>query len=965
MNTIDNQIRNNITIEDFEENDNIIKLYPYYSRLQDSDYDFLRNETTTIVGIQPLKPRDIANVDQDNVNPFLTMTEDENGFKYVPIAGAVDVSTQDVKDISSKTTQQVLKEILSFVAIVNDFTVDVNRSILFFTINQPFDKDLYLAGKQNVYEKSNVNVFDDNSILSVKEDPQLKNYITHATTVSELTFVNVNVRLSKFSGAKIIFEDNDRYWNHTGASNPTITVPTQSWIGKIYGRGKTNIGDDIDFTTKDKLPIIKGTPIDTTDGRVSHYIAWNDFNQVLPLYVINKFHTAKNLSELFKDEHGVYIPDGEKLFKLLQDMILYSYMYQTQWTKVVPADRVDSTGSVSYGAIKNEITVGSTAKPINMIQNKSASTIIQGLYETWILDNHDYDRNSIVLFKAACAALSKYIISDDRTIAGGDNYFADIFLPWSLELAINLDVGHDSSGTNYVLTNEPKVRWKSNWYDTTTGTTIHNKIRDLSRTEFIRSERNITSPNIPPQLSTINISTNLSDITPSNDTYLKYLWSVPIPDDKFINTLWFANSNSVSHTVNNLSYSNTSDNVSLLYIWDSTFTVDHTFGTSSDWAKIAYTLSNTQHQDVEPLTPEEFDLGWTPFETKDWIFKNWTDTTNIFHDNLGLDRLNGKIYIRPSGLYKTFVKPILKAKGVDKLNATKVTISSNSGSILLSDLIDAINGHGGKDTLSNSIIFRDILKDWLLEQEANSYTSFNKTIIWASSGRHEYVGYYSDKDSPGTYVLEMDDIHDQFLFRNPSSPAGQQLSHFYEYFNLKNITSQLDENNTIYTHQLTKQDMAFALGIPESNITNVKSLPEFVVIYDVKALPNLPSKLYDVFMRGTFDFQYKTSNTYISNATITVSGGVSNTVNLSDSLVIVDSETYNAFLFDYGLISQSGEYRLELQTDSIQTIESMREITTYLWNTPNYKFTLNNITYNIDTGWKDDESIVYHGILLR
>lgn len=522
-----------VIIEDYA-GDRMVRVYPYFLPNTKKGNEFLQTNSTTLV----FYTQEVLGKEE--------LLEDEDGNYYFEILPSMTTATQEITNAGINKISQELSEVKGFSAISNYWPKNLQRNLqlgqfnlipMVFSIGAPLDKAAWLRNEQPVFIASN--------ITSAKDSESDLAYEIVEDGLVEMSFVNVFNLTTQYRNASIYFTDYDL----TKINSLSIGLPTNSLFGGAYGRSIINGRlEDISLAEPKKYPIWNAVPI-SVDNRVEMFMKWADTKMVLPIHVINKFSTEQPLSKLFKGDTDAWLVDGEALYTLLKDMILYTQMYVNGWNDIQADDKLSDPTNSNYGTIKVNVTLGSESAPatytagkkvVNLVVGKNPAEIVETLYEAYLRENPNVDKNTLSIFKAAVVALSRYIRSGNLALGGGLNDFNSIYLPWRLKMAnkINITRTAGSNGeANYSLKEDPQVAFDSHWYAFDGGVLKAIEIDNLYETQLIQSERNITQPLIPMELEEEGVSSNPGGVNIDSDSELKYNWIIPTTDQNVLDKL--------------------------------------------------------------------------------------------------------------------------------------------------------------------------------------------------------------------------------------------------------------------------------------------------------------------------------------------------------------------------------------------------------------------------------------------
>lgn len=521
-----------VIIEDFAGGE-MVRVYPYSLPNTKRGNEFIQSNSTSLVYYT-----------QEDLG-LEGLEKDDEGNVYFEVLSSQTTSTEAITNAGINKNAEELSEVKAFSVLSNYWPKKVRTNLtlgqfnltpMIFTIGAPLDED---AWNQNLQP-----VFIASSFIAAKDSESDLAYEITEDGIVEATFVNVFTLTSQYKNCAIQFTKN----NFSQINSASLTVPVNSLFGGAYGRSVIgNSIEDVSIAEPKRYPIWNASP-NHVDNRLEMFMKWADHKLVLPIHIIERFKTEKPLSTLFKDDSNAWLANGEELFHLLKDMMLYTKLYVDQWKDIQQQDKLADATNSNYGQVKINVTVGSANAPVtyqagkrivNTIVNKSPAEVTATLYETYLNDNPGVDKGTLNIFKAAVVALSRYIRTGNLALGGGLNDFNSIYLPWRLKTANKINITREESGGTvvYYIKEDPEILFDSHWYEFDGADLKPKLIDNLYKTQLIQSERNISQPLIPMELSEVSISSNPGGVSIESDGELRYNWWIPTTDPNVLNKL--------------------------------------------------------------------------------------------------------------------------------------------------------------------------------------------------------------------------------------------------------------------------------------------------------------------------------------------------------------------------------------------------------------------------------------------
>ena len=269
------------------------------------------------------------------------------------------------------------------------------------------------------------------------------------------------------------------------------------------------------------------------DGKLTLFMDWLDGNVILPFDQVSKFHSSgtedyngKTLSEITNDTD---------ILALIHTMITLTYGFITGFKNIErnAQGAFDSSYSIGYGTSKINLSA---------ISGQSAISILGGILDSFNMEFPTLMKgNKGKVVRSIVAALSKYIISP-ASIAGGNNNFNKIFLPWTLDLFEGVTLHKNETTKSWELNKIPKFVMKGNWYGVTLVQTGHSwdhtykkdavsnlTVINHSQPFVVNTDYNYVMEELPSVIQPQNLSKafNPATIDPRNPKELNYVLKIP------------------------------------------------------------------------------------------------------------------------------------------------------------------------------------------------------------------------------------------------------------------------------------------------------------------------------------------------------------------------------------------------------------------------------------------------------
>lgn len=238
-----------------------IRVYPYVAFRANDSKAIIENQAVSIIGLNQ------TDLEANGIKTLI----DENGKNYIEVLG---LRSKEGKIDISKPTSSVgvqIKYETALDAITQTMPTKRRMKPIFVTVDEPFDKTKYEAGNQPVFLMGTILPMDD-------FNDDFPDYDEESATQFKLT--NVTVIEQQFQVARMLFEE-----IAGGEIDYSLTIDGKQKYGlaidfdaismteNISGSGKIKgIDQNVDFNSYEKMTIIKSTPVETRDGRLTMFM---------------------------------------------------------------------------------------------------------------------------------------------------------------------------------------------------------------------------------------------------------------------------------------------------------------------------------------------------------------------------------------------------------------------------------------------------------------------------------------------------------------------------------------------------------------------------------------------------------------------------------------------------------------------------------------------------------------------
>lgn len=533
----------------------VIKVYPYALPNAEKSRAFIQGNSITIAAIT-------QNVLEKSSLISEITPKDEEVFYFEAVPDVVINTILDDETTTSTYGKHLIEE-PQFSMFSNFFPETLEDKIqlgansnveifpMVFTIGAPYDRDKYEAGKQHIYISTN--------IVEALADATSGNYINYLRDKKgaySFDMINLTNIEQQYTDVEILFDEdpdfnlNPTIFSDNNVSGITIGFERNTLIGGIKGKGRVveQVGglrevnsEDIDFYIDNKdahLFPIKMSPISTQD-KLTMNIDWFDYDKTLPYFAADYFKTPQKLD--FTPSGGTPFISHPEDIKLIEDMLLYSYMFASEFADV-PV--LLSTNVGDAGKLDPRWGVGEDAVSVAKLSGKDPMKVVDGLWEKHIRRYPDFisDKTRVQPVSAIINSLSRFITSS-HSIGGGQNAFAWAYLPWFLHPVNGIVVKtatrtatQDNPVTSMIVLDkdQSKFQTKSLFYSTK----FSNKIpyspeinlplpekAYLSNLIQVQTDNKITLPELPYILTPVNKSSVVGSIATNSSSELQnVLW---------------------------------------------------------------------------------------------------------------------------------------------------------------------------------------------------------------------------------------------------------------------------------------------------------------------------------------------------------------------------------------------------------------------------------------------------------
>lgn len=499
---------------------NTVKIFPYLMvNANKADY-FLGDGVTAIVSIS-----------QSGIK---TLNSDGSLDALVNIGNSVNLDSQGAAILLGKkltTTRTINMQLSKWVSNdIDKVTVgDLTFHPVVFTIGIPLDIAKYDAGEQPVFVMSSFTEalpYDDFE----ENDRALDN-----NGIYNISAINSTVLENNFKYAKIKYYLGNIDTN-LGADPLILTMPNTGLIGRVTAKGEiSNIKTDISFETNSKLFPIKLTPVDINQF-VTVSADWFDYDNVMPWGIAKLFKTPQPISILkqIKIDGAPVIEDTE--LNAIIDMLGIASGFGNVWKDVLRTKGTEKDwdgAKQNIGKIMPNTFIGTVKFPIPGLEGQDPIKAIDNVYETYLRTVSKSNNNAVKskVIKEIICALSRFIYSS-YAIGKGQNSFNEVYLPWFLEPSSALELDISEKGDGYstplvYLLKTANFQLASRYFEFSNSLTNIDDTVNISDIKLIQSDRKLTLPSIPLQISEQNKLPLPGDISTNSSSALLYNWYIP------------------------------------------------------------------------------------------------------------------------------------------------------------------------------------------------------------------------------------------------------------------------------------------------------------------------------------------------------------------------------------------------------------------------------------------------------
>lgn len=220
-----------------------IKIYPYLAFRADQSKTIIQIDTSSIIGLT---------TDQNKLRENGIIVNAEG---YIEVMGLRDKNGRIDISKPNKVTGLRIKNATDLTAITNQVPSSHRMQPIFVTVDEPFDKNAYENGQQDVFLLGTVVPADDFNDDFTDLDIE---------SLSQVKLTNVTVIEQQFESARMFFDTNA---SDIGLiDNVKIRTQKNILISRVIGRGKeSDYETDIDLTATSKMMPFKGSVVSTQD----------------------------------------------------------------------------------------------------------------------------------------------------------------------------------------------------------------------------------------------------------------------------------------------------------------------------------------------------------------------------------------------------------------------------------------------------------------------------------------------------------------------------------------------------------------------------------------------------------------------------------------------------------------------------------------------------------------------------